>query len=87
MTGLFVRAISNLIRKVPVRTASDNQVSFEARMTSVLRTYRRHSSLPFEASSHPIIDTLWFSPAWINAFVVVTLVTIEALRPCVSKIQ
>lgn len=42
---------------------------------------RRHSSLPFEAPSHPIIDTLRFPPAWVNAFVVIALVTVEALRP------
>ena len=48
-------------------------------------TYRRHHSLSFEPSPHPVVDTLGLSPTRIDTFVGITLVAVEAFRICAGS--
>ena len=45
-------------------------------------TYRGHGSLSLESSSHSVVDTFWFPPVCVDAFVGVALVAVEALCAC-----
>lgn len=45
-------------------------------------TDRGHNHLSLEASSHAVVDTLGLSPARVDTHEGVTLMSVEAVRPC-----
>lgn len=44
-----------------------------------------HSSLSLETSAHAVVDTLWLSPARVDAHEAVRLVAVEARSACMEK--
>lgn len=67
---------------------SPSEHEFEPVMTSCLfLTYRWHNHLALEPSSDTIVNTLRLSPAGVETFVCVALMTMETLRACISRRQ
>lgn len=50
----------------------------------VFQTYRWHNHLALEPSSDSVVNTLWLSPAGIETFVGIALMSVETLRACVN---
>ena len=87
MSIWFDCRVSHCLDAVSIRWRPPPQVLLSPNFEQIIvisdRTYRRHSSLPLEPSPHTIVNTLWFPPAWVNAFVSIALVAVEALCACI----
>lgn len=80
MAGLSVRTETNLQELLLANLShSLYSLAFDPFKS---QTYRWHNHLALETSSDPIVDAFWLSPAGINTFVGVTLVSMEALCAC-----
>ena len=53
----------------------------------LLLTYRWHNHLSLKTSSDTIINTLRLAPAGIEAFVGITLMSVETLDACLFQYQ
>ena len=91
---LSVRAVTDLEAKKPVSLPftsfpqgphiSHLLLPFDSHLLS--SAYLWHSSLTLESSPDSVVDTLRLSPARVNAFESVGLVTVEARGACVQNL-
>ena len=51
----------------------------------VMESHLGHNSLALEASAHAVVDTLWLSPARVDAHEAVSLVAVEARSACIEE--